>query len=184
MEIETTEKNPPRNVARAGMILGGYLSLVHILYMYVLTVPLMSLLFLLGFLGVPYVLYRLMWSLKQSWSQETALPMTYVWAYGAQAFTLASIVLMLPCYYYYRHLLPMQIPIFEQLLQTLTMQSPEMKQQVELFYGGNPGDMLYKLLSEVSVWSYLWTIFSTSIFIGGIMSFVNTLIIKYKSKAK
>ena len=63
-------------------------------------------------------------------------------------------------------------------MQEVIKQNPEVGTMFQQLYGGNPVDKLYQWLGSTSVWSYLWTSFSMTVFLGGIVSLINAFILR------
>lgn len=170
--------SPQKHAARMGLKLGGYLLLVYLCFMYIPTFPLLSLVYLLGLLATPIVVYKLGKSYRDYFPEEAPYPFALAWSHGVQMFLFAGIILLLPTYYYYTQALPSQLPIIEGMLTTAFKQSPELKQMIYASYGGNPIDQMYKILDRGALLGNLWSGFSMTIFLGAIVSVFTALVLR------
>lgn len=169
---------PQKHAAQMGLKLGGYLLLVYLCWMYAPTLPLLSILCLLGLLATPIVAYRLGKRYRDYFPEEAPYPFALAWSHGVQMFLFAGVILLLPTYYYYTKALPSQIPLIESTLTQSFAQQPELKELIYANYGGNPIDMIYKLIDRSALWGNLWTGFSSTVFLGSITSIFTALVLR------
>lgn len=175
--------SPAKHAAQMGLKLGGYLLLLYLLWMYTPSIPLLSFPYILGLLATPIVAYRLGRRYRDFFPAEAPYPFAIAWAHGSQMFLFASIILLLPMYYYFTSALPSQIPTIQQMLETLYQQNPASKALLEQMYGGNPIDLIYKVTDRENLWMNLWTGFSSNIFLGAIVSVLNAFLLRRSSGA-
>lgn len=178
MTNETSKQPQVMGTAAAGIRLGLYLVFSYVLWMYIPSIPFLSFLYLIALLFTPFVSYKLTKAFRDAYPKELPFPALLAWSYGTQTFFFAGIVLMLPCYYYFTQALPSQMPLLDRVTQEIIKQNPEVGTMFQQLYGGNPVDKLYQWLGSTSVWSYLWTSFSMTVFLGGIVSLINAFILR------
>lgn len=173
---------PGRHAAKMGLILGGYLSLIHMMWMYSPSIPILWLPYLLGLLFTPVVAYFLGRRFRDFFPEEAPYPFVIAWAHGVQMFLFAGIILLLPNYFYFTSALPQQIPAMEQMLEQVYRNTPEAKPLLHQVYGGNPIDLFYAVTSRDKLWGNLWSGFSMTVFLGSIISVVNALILRRSAR--
>lgn len=170
--------SPQRHAARMGLKLGGYLLLVYMSFMYIPSIPTLGLVCLIGLLATPIVAYKLGKSYRDYFPEEAPYPFALAWSHGVQMFLFAGIILLLPTYLYYTKVLPSQMPHIENMFSMAFTQSPALKQMFYTRYGGNPIDQMYKILDHSALWLNLWSGFSTTIFLGAIVSVFTALVLR------
>lgn len=173
--------SPARHAAQMGLILGGYLSCIYIFFMYTPSYPLLSLAFFGGLLGLPFVAYFLGRKFRDVFPREVAYPFVIGWSHGVQMFVFAGAILLVPQYFYYTQVLPKQIPHIEQMLNQLYGQSPESRELLRELYGQDPIELLQTLTGRSKLLANLWSGFSSTVFLGALVSLINALILKRKA---
>lgn len=174
--------SPARHAAKMGLTLGGYLSLVHMMWMYSPSIPILALPYLVGLLFTPVVAYFLGRRFRDFFPEEAPYPFVIAWSHGVQMFLFAGIILLLPNYFYFTSALPAQIPAIEAMLEQIYRTSPESKALLQQVYGSNPIDFIYAITSRDKLWGNLWSGFSTTVFLGSIISVVNALILRRSAR--
>lgn len=178
-----TLPTPMRHAARAALVLGLFMCVRFAMYMYMLTMPVLALGYLLMTLAVPFVAYRLTRSYRDMLPSQIGFPVPIAWSHGTLLFFFASILLLLPYYYYYSVALPEQIPVFEAQMAHLYAQAPELRAAVEQAFGGSPVALLRTLLAQNSIGSLLWSGLGTTLFFGSIVSLINAFILRRRPVA-
>lgn len=175
---------PGRHAAQMGLILGAYMSLTSVLFMYIPSVPLLGLAFVLAFVCTPILSYRLGLRYRALFPSEAPYPFVLAWSHSTQMFVFGAIVMLVPCYLYYTTILPSQLPAIEAMLEASYKASPQSRAMWTEIYQGEPISVISKLTSRANLWANMWSSFSTTVFLGAIVSLVNACILRRKAQTK
>lgn len=168
-----------QHAARAGQLLGLLFVVKYFFMMYSMEVPVLLLLFVLGTIAVPFVAYRLTRSYRDLLPEESPFPLSIAWAHGVFLYLFATLIVLIPHYFFYTSVFPEQIPILDARIQEALAQAPQNRAFIEQFLGGQTvGEVLQGWLASTSTFEKLWRDFSTNLFWGSIFSLINALILR------
>lgn len=168
-----------QHAARAGQLLGLLFVIKYFFMMYSMEVPVLSLFFGIGTIAVPFVAYRLTRSYRDLLPADSPFPLSIAWAHGVFLYLFATLIVLIPHYYFYTSVFPEQIPVLEARMQEALTQAPQNRVFVEQLLGGQTiGEVLRSWLVSTSTFEKLWRDFSTNLFWGSIFSLINALILR------
>ncbi len=176
----TLPMKPSEHASKMGLILGGYMCLAYSCFMFVPTIPILAVFVLTMLLLTPLISYRLGKSYRGLFSQDQPYSFALAWAHGTQMFVCAAIILLIPGYLYYTKVLPEQLPYIELIMEDFYKQDPQAREILTKMYQGDPIEVIGQLTSRDRLWLNLWSMFSSVVFWGSIVSLVNALLLKRK----
>lgn len=176
--------SPLRHAARAALVLGLFMCVRFMTYMYILSMPMLSLVYLALTVAVPVVAFRLTRTYRTLFPERIGFPTAVAWSHGTMLFFFASILLLIPYYIYYTSVLPSQIPVLETQLNEIYRTTPEMRSLLESSFGGSPVEMLKTFLATNSIGRLLWSDFGMNLFFGSIIALINAFILRRKPIAQ
>lgn len=171
---------PIQHAARAGMILGLYMAIKYLAFMYTLTYPLLGIVYFVATLALPLIAYLLTKSYRNLFPADRAFPFALAWAHSVQVYVFGAIIALLPQYLFYSDVLHTQLPILEKQMNMLFAQNPNMRELFTQMMGDEPIVAIRSVLTSQSVWLSLWNEFSFTVFWGGIFSLVIATILRRK----
>ncbi len=179
--IETTKiPTPLRNAARAGMFLGLFFALKYLLFINAFSYPILALVFFIATLSVPFLAYSITKAYRDLYFQGQTFKFRVAWVHGTWLYLFASIVLLIPVYYFYTRALPDSIPLIEQSLNELYTQAPNLKVQLVEGLGSDPISLLKESTSSEYILPNLLACLNRNFIAGALLSLINAAILQRK----
>ncbi len=177
-KFENLIPSPFKDASRLGIYLGLFFALKFLCIIFFLDFPLLVPVFLGATLIVPFISYRLTKSYRERYFVDKPFSFRLAWVHGTWLYFFATIVLLLPVYYFYTRTLPEAIPVFQQNFDELYALKSEMKEQVFSLFQGDPMDQVRLYVSSDHLFENLLGCVTRNFVVGGLLSIINAYFLR------